>query len=133
MPLIRPEIQNMLRKAGLGPEVKTPGSEGSLSEKLDAAGLSLEETLEHLAFIAKESGNETLRFNCLKAVAQMHGALKETAPAPPSFTIVIQGDQLSHLPSSVPDGIPQGINPILLPRQLLKELVPSPTEKSHVN
>lgn len=112
MPLIKPEIQNVLRAAGLTKE-KPLASESSIIEKLDDAGLSLPEILEQLAFIAKESGNEALRARCLETALKAHGALKDTTPAPPSFTIVIQDSSSSAL---------NGVNPILLPRQLLKEL-----------
>jgi len=89
--------------------------------------LSLDETLEHLAYVAKESGNESLRVRVLETVAKMHGALKESAPAAPSFTIVIQESPATVSPqasqtSEFPKNLPQGVNPILLPRQLLKEL-----------
>lgn len=114
MPLMKPEVQEVLRAAGLAPNASKSAESGSISDKLDRAGLSLEETLEQLAFIAKESGNESLRARCLETVLKAHGALKETAAAPPSFTIVIQ--EAAGAP------VPPAINPILLPRQLLKQL-----------
>ena len=120
MPLMKPEIQNILRKAGLAP-ASSDSDERSVSEKLDAAGLSLQETLDQLAYIAKESGNESLRARCLETALKAHGALKDTTPAPPSFTIVIQPSQGSPSVSSHPN-LPQGVNPILLPRQLLSGL-----------
>lgn len=121
MPLIRPEIQQVLRSAGLLPseEKSSRGNSSTLVEKLDAAGIGLDETLEQLAFVAKESGNESLRVRCLETILKAHGALKESAPAIPSFTIVINGSPSSSVESA---NIPQGINPILLPRQLLEQL-----------
>ncbi len=69
MPLIRPEVQQILREAGLLPEEKSKkSSDKPLSERLDAAGLSLDETLEELAIVAKTSGNEALRIRCLETV-----------------------------------------------------------------
>jgi hypothetical protein len=122
MPLIKPEIQDVLRSAGLlGPQ-KPRSSETSLNEKLDAAGLSLEDTLEQLAFVAKESGNEALRVRCLETVLKAHGALKESAPAVPSFTIIINSNSTSDSKETQLAGVPEGVNPILLPRQLLKTL-----------
>jgi hypothetical protein len=124
MPLIRPEIQQVLRSAGLLGEEKTSSSKGTLAEKLEAAGIGLDETLEQLAFVAKESGNESLRVRCLETILKAHGALKETTAAPPSFTIVINGSTPTESPN-----IPQGVNPILLPRQLLETLAGGDTTK----
>src|SRR4051812_5473509 len=94
MPLIKPEIQKVLRAAGLSEDeaLDSQGEASSLDKKLRAAGLSLEEILEEFAHIAKNSGNESLRARCLETVLKAHGALKDTAPAIPSFTIVINGN-----------------------------------------
>lgn len=119
MPLIRPEIQQVLREAGLAPSRKTENREaepGSVSAKLEAAGLGLDETLERYADLACNTSNEVLRKNALDTILKMHGALKEAAAAPPSFTIVIQSSGEASAP------LVAGTNPILLPRQLLKEL-----------
>jgi hypothetical protein len=124
MPLMRPEIQEVLRAAGLAPEATKKDSR-PLSEKLDAAGLSLEETLEELAILVKSSGNDSLRARCLETVLKAHGALKESAPAAPSFTIVIQetlGNGAVAQPLQGTEKIPVGVNPILLPRQLIKSI-----------
>jgi hypothetical protein len=126
MPLIRPEIQQVLRSAGLLSEEKPKGISSSLTEKLDAAGIGLDETLEQLAFVAKESGNESLRVRCLETILKAHGALKESAPAIPSFTIVINGSPSSSVEST---GLPNGVNPILLPRQLLEQLSGADTSR----
>ena len=113
MPLMKPEIQEVLRAAGLAKD--QPKTDAPLTEKLNAAGLGLSETLDEIASIVKGSGNEALRFRALETVLKAHGALKESIPPPPSFTIVIQ-DTLPN-PSQTPS-----VNPILLPRQLLKQL-----------
>jgi hypothetical protein len=123
MPLIRPEIQQVLRNAGLLGEEKSKSGGRSLTDRLDDAGLGLDDTLEQLAFVAKESGNEALRVRCLETILKAHGALKESAPAAPSFTLVINGS-----PSDSAN-IPQGINPILLPRQLLEQLKGADTSR----
>lgn len=124
MPLMRPEVQELLRKAGLAPEA-TAKDLRPLSEKLDAAGLSLEETLDEVAIIMKSTGNDSLRLRAAETILKAHGALKESAPAPPSFTIVIQeslGNGDSTQPLADATNLPSGVNPILLPRQLLKKL-----------
>jgi hypothetical protein len=110
MPLIRPEIQQILRKAGLqGP---APAQDQTLTEKLDASGLDLVSVLDELNTLAKSSGNEALRLRALETALKAHGALKDTAPAVPSFTIIIQDGASGETTN------PQ-VNPILLPRQLL--------------
>jgi len=123
MPLINPEIQELLRQAGLQEPGKVSKDGRTVGEKLDAAGLSLDETLEELHFVVKNSGNEALRVRCLETIMKAHGALKESAPAPPSFTIIIQENSAIQNPTSTPATNQQtlkGVNPILLPRQLLK-------------
>jgi hypothetical protein len=120
---MKPEIQQLLRNAGVIPESRTLGSnENSLTDKLDAAGLSLEETLDELANLAKRSGNEGIRLRALESSLKAHGALKETTPPIPSFTIIIQPSS-SSTPQQQSSFIPPGVNPILLPRQLLTQLV----------
>lgn len=123
MPVIKPEIQKILRQAGLAPEASN--SETPLTEKLDGAGMNIDEAVEELVNLARNAGNDNIRLNALRDVLKLHGALKETAPVAPSFTIVINE---SSLPSQNPQldqkptGVPSGVNPILLPRQLLKSL-----------
>ena len=114
MPLIKPEIQNLLRKAGLAPEQSK--IDQTLVEKLDCAGLDLDSVLEELNILAKSSGNEALRLRALETALKAHGALKDSAPAIPSFTIIIQDGASAHETTN-----PQ-VNPILLPRQLLSTL-----------
>jgi hypothetical protein len=109
VPLIRPEIQKVLREAGISQDRDTSEPQ-TLTEKLDAAGLSLDNVLGQLSTVAETTGNEALRVRCLETALKAHGALKETAPAIPSFTIVINDSSPSPQPS---------VNPILLPRQLL--------------
>lgn len=118
MPLMKPEIQKVLRAAGLAKEASNPDT--PLSEKLDAAGLSVDELLEELAHLAKNSGNEALRLKAVETSLKAHGALKDSAPQVPSFTIVIQ-DSGGQLPSQSPE-TNSTVNPILLPRQLLSSL-----------
>jgi hypothetical protein len=115
---MRPEIQAVLRQAGLKKDRvnENPDGEGTLSDRLSQAGMSLDEGLEQLVHVAQNSANESLRLSALDRVLKIHGALKETAPQAPSFTIVIQEG------GGAIDNKIQGVNPILLPRQLLKQL-----------
>jgi hypothetical protein len=123
MPLMRPEHQAQLRQANQVLEkagLKKPQVEGSLGDKLNAVGLSLDETLTELELIAKSSQNEALRLRALETVLKAHGALKETPAAPPTFTInIINSDKDTS-----------GINPIFLPRQLLKQQGQEPKKEN---
>jgi hypothetical protein len=102
MPILSPEIQRVLRTAGLKKDNET------IQEKLDSSGLGLTETLELLAEIAQTSTNESVRIRAAETVLKLHGVLKDQAPPPPSITIVINDGK--DTPST---------NPILLPRQLI--------------
>lgn len=107
MPLIKPEIQDVLRAAGL----EKPQTSGSASDKLTSAGLSLDSIAEELTELAKHSGNESLRLRALETSLKVHGALKDQPQAIiPSFTIIIQSAGAGPTPS---------VNPILFPRQSL--------------
>lgn len=112
MPLIKPEIQNVLRAAGLEREP----SSGTLSDKLDLAGLSEDQICEELSQIATSSGNEAIRLRALELALKTKGALKETPPQIPSFTIVIQSAS-----SQSPQSDPQ-VNPIFFPRTSLDSI-----------
>lgn len=119
MPVMRPEVQAILRKVGLGGSAADSAEPGSLSEKLSAAGLDLERVLENLAEVANSSGNEALRLSATRDALKMHGALKESAnnqSTMPSFTIIINDK------SGADSVLVDGVNPILLPRQLLNKL-----------
>ena len=108
MPLIKPEIQKILREAGLE---KVPGT-GTVDEQLNLSGLSNEALADELTKLALSSGNEALRLRAIETVLKVRGALKESPSLVPSFTIVIQ--------NSSPDlSKTGGINPILIPRQSL--------------
>lgn len=110
MPLIRPEIQKVLRAVGLEKEE----SPGTASEKLTAAGLSQDRIAEELTEIATSSGNEALKLKALETALRVHGALKDqTQVAIPSFTVIIQ--------SASGETISSDVNPILIPRQSLNK------------
>ena len=123
MPLMKPEVQQILREAGLSKE-SSRTSESPISDQLDAAGLSKENVLEELEQIARHSSNEALRLRALETALKAHGALKESAPQTPSFTIVIQNGPSSDSSTS---SLPSSVNPILLPRQLLDTFKTNPT------
>ena len=109
MPLIKPEIQKVLRAAGLSPDIK---DETSLDEKLSQAGLSNYTLAEEITNIALHSRNDALRLKALETALKVKGALKDQPPVIPSFTVVIQ--------NSSPDlSKTGGVNPILFPRQSL--------------
>ena len=117
MPLIRPEIQAVLRKAGLSKELSGTAEPGGIVERLEAAGLSLDEVLEELATLVKNSGNEAIRLNAAKIALQAHGTLKESSSVVnPSFTVIIENAPAGNAKFT------QGVNPIVLPRQLLTQL-----------
>ena len=127
MPLMRPEVQAVLRKCGLDKGPAAVGEDSTLSEQLSAAGLDLSTVLENLASVANNSGNEALRLSATRDALKMHGALREQPAAAsqmPSFTIIIndKGGAAAELV--------QGENPIFLPRQLLSQLDPAAKRQS---
>jgi hypothetical protein len=110
MPLIKPEIQKILRAAGLE---KEPGNESeSLIDKLSNAGLSGDALAEEITNIALHSNNDHLRLRALETVLKVRGALKDQPPSLPSFTVVIQNSNKDLSET-------EGVNPILFPRQSL--------------
>lgn len=117
MPIIKPEIQQALRDAGLTD--RAPSDELTIQEHLAQAGLSDAELAEELVELAKHSGNESLRLRALETAAKIKGALKEAPPSIPSFTIILQ--------SASSDSPVRATNPILFPRQSLKD------EKEQIN
>lgn len=109
MPLMRPEIQAVLRASGLD-KSQTPseGSENAFSEKLNRAGLSQDHIAEELSDLARGSESPAIRLRALEIGMRAQGILKETAQvAIPSFTIVIQQTSSDKT------------NDILFPRQSL--------------
>ncbi len=115
MPLIKPEIQKVLRQAGLEKErPELSADRSTLDSHLEQAGLDTQALAEELTGLALRSNNEALRLRALETVLKVKGALKEQPTAIPSFTIVIQnsGEDLNST---------GGVNPILFPRQSLKD------------
>jgi hypothetical protein len=108
MPLIRPEIQKVLRATGLEKEP----TEGTISEKLSEVGLSDDSIAENLADIATRSGNEALRLRAIETALKVRGALKDQVQnSTPTFNLIIQ--------SCNPSVTPPSVNPIVFPRQSL--------------
>ncbi len=124
MPIMSPEIQELMWKAGLveGKAQEKTESE-SISAKLERAGLGLDDALLNLANVANGSSNEGLRVKANETALKLHGVLKnDTAPpAVSNFTIVINDSKSEQKVS--------GVNPILLPRQLISKLEQQPEDK----
>ncbi len=126
MPIMSPEVQKLMRAAGLTDRDKNEStSEDSIGSKLERAGLGLDDVLLNLAQTANNSANEGLKVRANETALKLHGALKETAAAPASnFTIIINDPTYSPAKSL------EGVNPIFLPRQLLSQL---PKESDETN
>lgn len=122
MPILSPEVQKALRAAGLTSDKK---SDSSLVEKLGEHSLSLDEVIEELSFLVRNTSNESLKKSALETVLKLHGALKEQAAPLPSITINISD------PFSASGAV--GINPILIPRKTALREVPPLEEKESVN
>lgn len=102
MPILKPEIAKALRAAGLSKDQQ----DSSLDDKLNACGLSLEETLSQLSDIAHAGGNETVRLRALETSLKLSKVLNDQPSAIPNITIVINDPNR-----------PPGVNPILIPRE----------------
>lgn len=109
--LMKPNLQAVLRESGFSPSEKV--EKGSLSEQLDEAGLSLNQALGELAFLVRNTQNDSLKKSALETVLRLHGALKEQAAPLPTVTIVIKD------PTGSLSADKDGVNPIVLPRELL--------------
>lgn len=111
MPLIKPEVQKVLKEAGL---LKKDGViDRTINETLVDSGLSDENIAEELTNLALHSNNESLRLRALETALRVKGALKDTPPVIPQFTVVIQNSS-----KDLKDTL--GLSPTLFPRQSLK-------------
>lgn len=115
MPIIKPEVQKVLRSAGLLPEEKSEAG-GTMNEGLESAGLTTEAIADELTALALRSSNEALRLRALETALKVKGALKDTPVTVPSFTVVIQTNEDHDL------GQTHGVSPNLFPRQSLELL-----------
>lgn len=129
MPLMSPNHQAQMRAQEVLKELtgekststSDPKKEKDLStsERLQLAGLGLDQTLENLAHTANNSANEGLRVRANETALKLHGILKEAAaPSNPTFTLIINDSQP---PASATKDL-EGVNPIFIPRQLLSVL-----------
>jgi hypothetical protein len=109
MPLIKPEVQKILKQAGLVKDQNTE-IDRTINETLIDAGLSDENIAEELTSLALHSNNEGLRLRALETALKVKGALKETPPVIPSFTVVINNSN-KDLSNTA------GLNPTVFPRQ----------------
>jgi hypothetical protein len=118
MPLIRPEVQRVLRSAGL---VESPSSgetgsgETTMSDQFNQAGLSDSNIAEEIKNLALHSNNEGMRMRALETALKVKGALKDQPISLPVFNIIIQNSDIDLQPT-------RGANPILFPRQSLNKL-----------
>lgn len=116
MALIRPEIHQVLRNAGITrngggnlPNFTSNGDNG-VSEKLNAAGLSIEECFSLMRDVIDSTEVDTVKINTIKMALEAHKVMsKDSSSAGPQINIIINDPQNAHL----------DVNPILLPRQLL--------------
>lgn len=111
MPIIKPEVQKILRTAGLLNE--SVAETTTIETSLNNAGLDNTSMAEELTSLALRSQNESLRLRAIETALRVKGALKDATPQVPSFTIVINGANSDLSRTS-------GINPTLFPRQSYK-------------
>lgn len=102
MPVLKANIQNALRVAGLTKETRS-----TLDEQLDDSGLSLTETLAQVEIVLKSGSSDAVRLRAAETLFKIRGMMKEASAPPPAITIVIQGNNVT--PET---------NPILLPREI---------------
>lgn len=111
MPILKPEIAAALRQAGLGGKTET----SEIGEALDTAGLTLESSLQTLKFLEENSGSENTKLRAVEMSVKLRGLLKDQVAPPPSITIQILDPNFESRRTS-------GVNPVLLPRELLATL-----------
>ena len=114
MPIIRPEVQKVLRTAGLM-EDKAQNPDATIIDQLNQVGLDDENIAKELSNLALNSNNEALKLRALETAMKARGTLKDAAPQIPSFTIIIQNSEQEPRDFSAT----HGVNPILFPRQSL--------------
>jgi hypothetical protein len=108
MPILKPEIQNALRAAGL-----VTDKEDSLEALMERNKLSKEDVLSTLGFLMENAGSDQTKLRAAENALKILGLLKDTPTTVPNISITI-----------VDGKSPEGVNPILLPREIrLKETV----------
>lgn len=112
MPIISPNIQAALRKAGIAKE----SSDIPLPERLDANNLSIDELLCELSNIV-QGGDTPQKLRAIDTGLKLHKVLNDQPASIPQISIVIQ-DKFS-VAGAICD-----INPILIPRpNIVKEVI----------
>lgn len=108
MPILKPEIQNALRAAGL-----VSDKEDSLDSLLEKHNLSKDKVLETLGFLMENAGADQTRLRAAENALKILGLLKDVPTTVPNISITIVDGQSKA-----------GFNQILLPREIrLKETV----------
>lgn len=100
MPLLRPEIDKVLKSAGIGSFDET-----SLSKRMAEHGLGLGDTIGRLSDITENADSDAVRLRAIDTALKMHGVLKETGNVIVPVTIIINDPQSTFK-----------VNPILIPR-----------------
>jgi hypothetical protein len=112
MGLIRPEVSSLLRNAGITRNgihaLAAPNENGNVSDKLDAAGLSIEFCFDSLRAIIEGGDSDTVKLNSIKTALEAHKVMKGDTPAGTVVNIIIQDPENANI----------AVNPILIPRQL---------------
>lgn len=110
MSLIKPEIAQLLRTAGINSRGSYPLEDSggdSISSKLDSAGLSIMECFGDLRNIITTGDSDTVKLNAIKTVLEAHRVMKGDPAVGTVVNIIINDNSTS-------------INPMLLPRQLVE-------------
>lgn len=113
MALLRPDVQKILEEAGIAAERPSPLSD-DVNSKLINHGFSFDDDLSRLSDIADNSKSEALRLKATELSIKMKGLLKDQVAPPPSCTIIIND-------SSAVQKLVNGVNPILVPRQMFSK------------
>lgn len=101
MPIMKPEIQKVLRAAGLIKSEAPP--ETNFSGHLDLAGLNEEAIAQQLANLAMGAESDQTRLRAIENAMKAKSLLKEDRAASiPSFSIVIQNSGGPGIPLSSP-------------------------------
>lgn len=106
MPIINPvtpsEFRQVLREA------RWKGDPSSLQDLLNEGGLSLEETVETVGSVMRGADTSAARLKAAEMAFKLHGVMnQEEVSNVPIVNIII--NDVEHL----------GINPILVPREML--------------
>jgi hypothetical protein len=108
MPLLKPELAKLIREA----DSPANATNSRLGEQLEESGLSLENDLDILAYIASNSTSESLKLKAVELSLKLKGLLKtEQAYQPPVININISDPAKEFI-----------TNPILIPREIQEKI-----------